>query len=111
MPPAQLNIQVNSGGAVLFCLFNLSPQQQAPTGADKGFFSALGSALGLGAKQQAQGPGLAPVRTPSPAAASEGVAVLKFNPSRLLCQAEQLASELARHCGVLPPASRVILQV
>jgi hypothetical protein len=106
--PAQLNIQVNSGGCVLFCLFSLSPQQQGSASEEKGFFSALGNALGLGHKQQQQAPGLAPLRAP---ATQEGVAVLKFNPSRLLCQAEQLASELARHCGVVAPASRVILQV
>eukprot|EP00887_Chlorella_sp_A99_P007916 scaffold12.g7916.t1 len=40
----------------------------------------------------------------------EGCAVVKFVPTRLLCQSEQFASELTRHVGLPAPDSRILRQ-
>ena len=63
-------VEVNSGGRVFFCLFQLDSSQHHPR--------------------------------------QEGCLVLKFNPSRLLCQSEQFACELARHVGICAPESRIL---
>ena len=78
-------VEVNSGGRVLFCLFRPSPS---------------------------------PSHTPSPSLSlsrdrdqdrdREGCLVVKFVPSRLLCQSEQFANELARHVGICSPDSRIL---
>jgi predicted protein tyrosine phosphatase len=73
-------VEVNSGGRVLFCLFELD--------ADEAAAAAAGRA-----------PGSAP---------AEGCLVVKFNRTRLLCQSEQFANELARHVGICSPDSRIL---
>lgn len=82
---------MTSGGAVFFCLFALPDslvQQQQQKQA-----------------QQQQAGGIVRVEK-----RREGVVVLKFCATRLQTQAEQLAGELARHCGVPAPPSRIIHQ-
>jgi len=71
-------VEVNSGGRVLFCLFTLDQMPTAPT------FSSSSMLL------------------------REGCVVLKFVSSRLLCQSEQFANELARHVGICSPETRII---
>lgn len=84
-------VEVNSGGRVLFCMFELDEttvmQLEGPPVTATTTGAAAGSVL-------------APRR--------EGCLVLKFVPSRLLCQSEQFASELARHVGICSPETRIL---
>lgn len=105
-------IDINSGGRVIFCLFEppgLTPSPHHGTGNGNGISGA------------------APVFSPSPsplAATSdsyhhhnhqqhdhlyrERCLVLKFVPSRLVAQSEQFANELAQHVGIAAPESRIV---
>jgi atypical dual specificity phosphatase len=78
MTPGGSLVEVNSGGRVLFCLFTLD---QVPT---------------------------APAFSSSSPLLREGCVVLKFVSSRLLCQSEQFANELARHVGICSPETRIV---
>ncbi len=75
-------VEVNSGGRVLFCLFTLEPQET-----DFNF---------------------PPNTATSSSPPREGCVVLKFVSSRLLCQSEQFANELARHVGICSPETRIV---
>ncbi|KAG7668281.1 hypothetical protein Ndes2526B_g00995 [Nannochloris sp. 'desiccata'] len=74
-------VEVNSGGRVLFCLFTLDQVPTTP--------AAYSSSS-------------------SPRLLREGCVVLKFVSSRLLCQSEQFANELARHVGICSPETRIV---
>lgn len=107
MTPGSL-VEVNSGGRVLFCLFDpfLGGQGRSPNPA------------------AVEGDTLPAPRSPSFGFSQvvshrteggwgrprEGCVVLKFLPSRLLCQSEQFANELAQHLGVCAPDSRIMRQ-
>jgi predicted protein tyrosine phosphatase len=93
-PTADL-VEINSGGRVLFLLFEPDADAAAPTPP----VSRVATA------EPGEGP---PPSTPPCVAPREAVAVAKFVPTRLLCQSEQFANELARHVGLCAPASRVL---
>jgi predicted protein tyrosine phosphatase len=84
-------VEVNSGGRVLFCLFDLD--QPMPTR------TIAAAAAAAPASRCA---------SPSPLPPREGCVVLKFVSSRLLCQSEQFANELARHVGICSPETRIV---
>jgi hypothetical protein len=121
-PSCELLVQVNSGGCVFFCLFE-PPLPAAPTPpvTRHATPAALGGELHSpatpsGTAGSAEGAGgHTPSTCGTPGGAwggggggREEVLILKFVPSRLLCQSEQFASELARQVGICAPDSRVL---
>ncbi len=82
-------VEVNSGGRVLFCLFTLDQ-------AGLNFAFRPPSAANTAAAAASASP------------PREGCVVLKFVSSRLLCQSEQFANELARHVGICSPETRIV---
>ena len=94
-------VEVNSGGRVLFCMFEL---EDATTRHNTPHMHLNGvpipQTLGDNSFSDSAHSSLPPRR--------EGCLVLKFVPNRLLCQSEQFASELARHVGICSPETRIL---
>jgi hypothetical protein len=127
MTPGGSLVEVNSGGKVLFCLFEpLMASAPAPTPPVSRHLTPIpdgSSTPTLFPSTTPKGTPVTPQQTslygfaPTPSGvprwqpaecAREGCLVIKFTNSRLLTQSEQFAAELAKHIGVAVPESRIL---
>lgn len=94
-------LDINSGGRVLFCLFD-SNNAMTPKGDVSPACTPFAPATALSPTTDSdKGNNKAP-------SVPWSCAVLKFVPSRLLAQSEQFANELTRYVGLAAPESRIL---